>query len=135
MTPQTKQTLKQGETFWLDWGEHTLYVFELEKSRQTVDSLIKRIMAGHNFPAVPVDKVGEGKFTLTRAVDENDIQVGGHNRAFAPYSLRVPFKCVLLGDQSENEVNYNGSPTVENMFLVNDGEDLNWRKKYYGGYL
>lgn len=75
-----------GETTFLDLGKIELYGWETIKNTMLIDSIVRGIETGDDFPAVPVNKIGDMEYWLAVGRD------GGHKRAMAHYIAGRPLK-------------------------------------------
>lgn len=92
----------QERCFFLDWKKSSLFGFQEEVCDLLVDSIIKGIKQGDDFPAVPVARSASDpeKFYLARKayVDYSSGSSidGGHHRAVAHYIEQHPLKCKVM---------------------------------------
>ena len=92
-----------GSVVWLNLEFVTLYGFERYKSARRIESIIKGIEAGDDFPPVFVERFPKNEYGIVRFVDEYDnTNYGGHNRAVAHYIEGKPLKCIVLGNSFLN---------------------------------
>lgn len=115
-----------GKEFYLDWAKDRLYGWESVKSDLTIDSIVKGIEAGADFPPVSVVNIGENEWRIKVGED------GGHCRSVGHYVAGAPLKSVESGA---------GIPSVtripiENIKLVDDdslpeNRRHEFRKAYY----
>ena len=90
--------LNQPQLLYLDLDKITLYGFETEKSDLVIDSIIRGIEAGDEFPPVPVLEI-DGDYFLhpyLRICQAGWMPLdGGHNRAVGHYIAGKPLKCMV----------------------------------------
>ena len=80
----------------LDLNHQTLFGWESEKSDLVIDSIIRGIEAGDEFPPVPVHEEN-GKYYLSPLRETPDgISDAGHYRAIGHYIANKPLRCELL---------------------------------------
>ena len=92
--------LHDRQTFDLDWDSQQLFGWEKSKSDLVIESIIKGIEAGDDFPPVPVFSTHPRSsvfYLTTRVSGEHGAQAdGGHYRAAGHYILNKPLKCILI---------------------------------------
>lgn len=98
-------TFQDGDDLYLDLNLVDLYFDKREffKSDLCIDSVIRGIEAGDDFPSVPVVKINEKTYSLTldaylisRSANSRIPELvidGGHNRAVGHYIANKPLKC------------------------------------------
>ncbi|MBI4177631.1 MAG: hypothetical protein HY516_04685 [Candidatus Aenigmarchaeota archaeon] len=79
-------TVMTGETNFLDLNEVELYGWETFKNAMLIDSMVRGIEAGDDFPPVHVNRFSDTEYRLTVSRD------GGHKRAVAHYITGRPLK-------------------------------------------
>ena len=104
------------EIIFLDLDAVKPFGWEGQKSDLVIDSIIRGINAGDNFPAVYIEKIDDENYQLTpdyykeRSCLDPD---GGHNRAVGHYIAGRPLKCFLVGNSERREgVNINIIDTI-----------------------
>jgi len=88
----------EGTIQYLNLNQVQLFGFESKKSDKIIDSMVRGIEAGDEFPAVPVKQFDDISFTLSRFPAEEHAYItdGGHNRAIAHYIANKPLKVIIL---------------------------------------
>lgn len=115
-----------GNIIYLDLNKVDLYGWEREKSDLVIDSIVRGIEAGDDFPAVPVMMINEGKYQLDDIILKyhhsftgtfNPVD-GGHRRALGHYIANQPLKCRItcIGAEQTEWVN------LKDMVLIDDSE-------------
>ena len=128
---------------YLDLDKVTLFGGERVKNRLVVDSMIKGIMQGDEFPAVPVCKTGDKEYCLDYGQEDNPGDVnddlmgvpskdGGHHRAIAHYLTFASLKCRLVPE--EEHVSPPRLVEIKDISLVVDEEDYELRKESFKKY-
>ncbi|MBI4919270.1 hypothetical protein HY837_05020 [archaeon] len=85
-----------GEIIELDLEQVDLLGFQEEVVEEVVNSIIKGIKQGGNFPPVFVTKVDEKTYTINCKQDpSDDSNRGGHHRALAHYKTKTRLKCLI----------------------------------------
>jgi len=86
------------EKTFLDLNKVKLYGWEAVKDWLTIDSIIRGIEAGDDFPAVPVIQISPKLYILDQSVKSkcSMYKDGGHNRATAHYIWSAPLKVELI---------------------------------------
>ncbi|HTY43624.1 MAG TPA: hypothetical protein VMC80_00060 [Patescibacteria group bacterium] len=85
------------DIFYLDLYKNELFGWEKKRSKLVVMAMMDKIKRGADFPAVPVRKIGEGRYALCGDIFLSSGYIdGGHNRAIAHYLARKELKCRLI---------------------------------------
>ena len=115
------------EFVYLDLNEVDLFGWESQKSDLVIDSIIKGIEAGDDFPHVPVYRINDKCYSLIRDIDyETGTIEGGHHRAVGHYIANKPLKCSIYSNKIRSRLhNFN----IKNILLVND-DTLDRAAKY-----
>ncbi|MBI5065625.1 hypothetical protein HZA97_05295 [Candidatus Woesearchaeota archaeon] len=119
MRPQTYLDL--GELLWLDLGQVTLYGYENGNSEEKINSIMRGIELGDDFPPVFVRRVSENEYIIDSGFDPfDDKNCGGHHRAIAYHRKRKSLKCLLVGNHVWYDLN---KIRIEDLTVTNWGED------------
>ncbi len=78
-----------GEITYLDLDKVELYGWETFKDVMFIDSMVRGIEAGDDFPPVHVNKFSDTEYRLAVSRD------GGHRRAVAHYVAGRPLKVII----------------------------------------
>jgi hypothetical protein len=128
----------EDDIVYLDLNKVKLHCFEDRKSDLTVDSIVRGIEAGHDFPAVLVYQISNTEYALCEMeVDkDNPFPDGGHDRAAGHYIANQPLKSHirrLPADFSIDDIRF--GLLVGDIVLYDDSGDYELRKMLYGGYI
>lgn len=107
-------------TFYLNLNDVNLRGHEREKSDLVIDSIVRGIEAGDEFPAVNVIKLSETEFELT----------DGHNRALGHYIANKPLKCRLSMREPTPLLTHH----IRDMILADDHGEYVTKKIVYPDY-
>jgi len=125
----------KSHLFYLDWNIHRLFGYENYKSDKVIDSIIRGIEAGDDFPAVQIHQdVGiKNKFYISPIIIHPDMFAdGGHFRALGHYIANKPLKCELLSKPfpriKESLIE------IYNIIIVDDFHDYDWHKERFPNY-
>jgi hypothetical protein len=126
------------DIFYLDWKTQKLFGWENHKSDEVIDSIIRGIEAGDDFPAVDVykDEKNPDVFYISpfREIFEKPTD-GGHNRAIGHYIADKPLKCRLYVEGSfAFDCPVFTHIEIPDIFIVDDTGEYDRRKKIFPNY-
>lgn len=123
-----KDIKKEGleEIIYLDLNRVNLWCFERYKEAYTVDSMVRGIELGDDFPPVLVYRIDDWNYELTNTqVGENNL--GGHYRAIAHYIANQKLKCMITSSKPEVQVKY----LVKDIILYDNYYRYLFKKQFY----
>ena len=105
----------------LDLRKVDLYGWEGIKSKYVVDAYARKIIEGDKFPPVPVYRIDDRTYQLTKLwkPDNSGIE-GGHTRAIAHYTTGKPLECIMIGEKNELDLGEHGPILIREIKLVTD---------------
>lgn len=121
--------------FYLDWNTQELFGWENNKSDLVIDSIIRGIEAGDDFPPVPVhrDKEKSNRFYISPLREISPLfSDAGHYRALGHYIADKPLKCELcegLSLLSDNDI-----VAIPNIIIVDDLGHYKEHKERFPNY-
>lgn len=106
-----------GSIVYLNLEFVTLYGFENGNSDIVIDSIIKGIENGDEFPPVFVVRFPDNSYRIVAETDPlDDTNYGGHHRAIAHYIAGKPLKCLVIEDCYLE--NYQFKIKIENLTIA-----------------
>jgi len=121
--------------FYLDWNTQKLFGSENCKSDMVIDSIIRGIEAGDNFPPVSVyadPKVPNMFYISNASRDSRRPTDGGHYRALGHYIADTPLKCRLL--KSKLPKSRDDCIEIPNIIIVDNFNEYLWRVNRFPNY-
>lgn len=115
-----------GTIFYLDWDENELYGWEDNKNSLLVESIMRGIELGDDFPSVSVHEDEDIYLLSPLGFD------GGHHRAIAHMRMRQPLKCKLLLGRSPISLRQYGP--LSEITLVANRTHYELRRKNFPAY-
>ncbi len=110
-----------GEIIYLDLGRVELSGWETFKNAMLIDSLVKGIEMGDEFPPAHVNKFDETHYRLAVSRD------GGHKRAAAHYVTGKPLKVMI--EETPPGLGISHPYPIKYIVLTDDGGEYEMVKK------
>jgi len=122
----------EDDFVYLDLSKVELWGWEHEKSDKVIDSIVRGIELGDDFPVVYVEQIDEATYQLTTMRDPDDptINIGGHTRAVGHFIAGKRLKCEIIREVKQVTMLGEIKTTIiENDLTVGDGVSIYAEKK------
>ena len=134
------KTFRDG-LFYLDWSRQNILGWEKKKSRQAVESIIRGIELGDEFPEVFVYQINETDFSIVGAnyvrAKNRAIKDGGHTRSKAHSIVNKPLLCRKVKNRPYVMPGYfdpYGTINIQDIILVDDLQAFLAKKELFPNY-